>query len=755
MKLKSFFLTTLAALSLLSFPGCEQEAKLVPKIQVDSEMLTVAPEGGSCSFSYSLENPVADETLEVDTEAEWIRDFDLGTAGKVSFTADENRTGAQRSADILLSYPGAQSVLVQAVQTSQEIHFEISLDKVTATTIAVTVTPADETMKYIPMLSDKASMEGFEDDDVLFEDVMNYFQQQADKYGTTLDEVLASFQVTGTQPGEFKKLEPDTDYVFYCFGMSDDKERITPVERMEIRTKVLETTEISFDFDIDVNEEEVSASVTCTPTNEDVSYLFKVISRTEYEYNSSSVAWYVRVLLNTYVYGGYGTMAEVVDMLTDSGVQSAEVEGEPNMEYVAFALVLDEEGNVVSEVAEEWFEIPGKRSDNVITLELGEITGTSVQVKATASNQDGYYIGVEPANRVEGMEDDYLMWSLIDYYSDFETRVASGNREVTFDGLQPDSQYYALAFGYADGSYTTDLVKIPFSTKPAGSGADCTFEFTVSNLKPRGAVVTVNPSDPSVAYYWDLYRADQDEEEIRAYLQSLIDQQIAAGSVADAAEFWKYSIFRGQDSYEFPLNPESSYHAVAVAIDLEAGDYAGEFQFSDVFTTPEAILSDVTIEATFDKYFDGDELYELDPSRFQALVGKAYLELTATITAGEAQHYYYQIFAYKEGYEKPEVFPDETVIYNLVDMNRGVVDRPMSQFIIPWDTDLLICAVAVDSEGNYGKVYRQKFNLDREGAAPIEDFNGAPARTGVPFLKPAVCTPAASDFADFGIRLNR
>ena len=39
----------------------------------------------------------------------------------------------------------------------------------------------------------------------------------------------------------------------------------------------------------------------------------------------------------------------------------------------------------------------------------------------------------------------------------------------------------------------------------------------------------------------------------------------------------------------------------------------------------------------------------------------------------------------------------------------------------PWDTDLVIMAMAVDYDGNYSVIYRHKFRLTKDGASPIED----------------------------------
>ena len=90
--------------------------------------------------------------------------------------------------------------------------------------------------------------------------------------------------------------------------------------------------------------------------------------------------------------------------------------------------------------------------------------------------------------------------------------------------------------------------------------------------------------------------------------------------------------------------------------------------------------------------------------------------------SGSVAHYYYTVFNYSDGYEDPEVFSDEDVIYNLVDLQKGQKDSKSAQWMLKWDTEYIVIGIAVDADGNYGPSYRQKFTCTRDGSSPIDEI---------------------------------
>ena len=136
------------------------------------------------------------------------------------------------------------------------------------------------------------------------------------------------------------------------------------------------------------------------------------------------------------------------------------------------------------------------------------------------------------------------------------------------------------------------------------------------------------------------------------------------------------------------------------------------------FTTKEAVIADITITAGFDAYYDGDEVYAIEPRYFSNYQGQVILPMSVEID-GDYGGYLYTIFTYQEGLEDPAEFSDDMLIDNLY--NVGANWSP-AYFRGVWDVEMMIAAVAFDKEGNPSPVYRERFICTREGAGDAQEF---------------------------------
>lgn len=68
------------------------------------ETMHVAPEGGTCTMAYTLENPKEGLSVEASTEAEWITELDWSTPGSISFRVEANPASQPRSAVVMVTY---------------------------------------------------------------------------------------------------------------------------------------------------------------------------------------------------------------------------------------------------------------------------------------------------------------------------------------------------------------------------------------------------------------------------------------------------------------------------------------------------------------------------------------------------------------------------------------------------------------------------------------------------------------------------
>ena len=88
--------------------------ELKPVIKAESEVF-LSSYSAEYSLSYIIENPSEEGVLSVETDAVWINNIII-SPDTFSFKALENTSGNERTAYLTLKYPGADTVLVKAVQ---------------------------------------------------------------------------------------------------------------------------------------------------------------------------------------------------------------------------------------------------------------------------------------------------------------------------------------------------------------------------------------------------------------------------------------------------------------------------------------------------------------------------------------------------------------------------------------------------------------------------------------------------------------
>ena len=736
--------TTVFLLSLLftALPSCNKvEEAAVKLVAVTEGDVTVGWEGGTCSFLYNIENPTPTGIVNPTTEAEWITDFDYhSTFGEIKMTVAENPDAESRTAAVSVEYEG-QSVSFNVVQAGKDemgnSHLKIEIDSIRTTSVHVTVTPADNSLTYLVLSSDMASMAGFEDDDVLFEDAMSYYQNMADSYNQSLQDVLASYLLTGQYDDTFSGLEPNTEYCVFAFGVSaDGTERLTPIARASVTTKQIEDVSVSFTFDINASLSTSGtgavSEITIKPSDTEVKYWYAHLTQTDYDIYGKSmpeaVEGYLRWTLNYYYYSGM-TYEDIYNTFSCSGITNPEYTLDCNYRYWIAAFAWDQDCNITSEIAWEEYRAPGVVSDNEITIDVTEITNTAVTFDISTTNDDPYVMLCEPLYRVDGMDDEYLMWSLVDYY-DFTGAIFNGGMTgVTYSDLEPSTDYVLLAFGYDGGSWSTGLTRYDFTTKEPGSATDVTFDITISNLKPTSVDISVVPSDPSVYYYYDLFPGDWTEDDVREHFESDMESQLAGGSVSSPQEYWEYTAtLIGNDAWTYSVVSGNSYVVGIVVPDMEAGTVATT-QVSEPFTVPEPVVSDVQCIMDCSKYYDGDELYAYDALAYQSLQGKALLIPKPLLSEGVV-HYYYTIVPWNDVYDDESKYTDEGFIRQLTG-GLGQVDLENGRWSCQYDKEYFLMSVAEDANGNYGKLYRHRFILTKDGASPIDEIVGTSAGQAV------------------------
>ncbi len=143
-------------------------------------------------------------------------------------------------------------------------------------------------------------------------------------------------------------------------------------------------------------------------------------------------------------------------------------------------------------------------SDNIITIECSDVESNSVTLKTTATNpEDPYYLTVVPADKVEGKTDEEIYNAIVGPYGQMFSATVyfqyGGLDEYPLIDLYADTKYYAVAFVYEFGTYTSEMfLSEPFTTKAIEGETDIPTadEINLSTVAFGDITATENYYDP-------------------------------------------------------------------------------------------------------------------------------------------------------------------------------------------------------------------------------------------------------------------
>lgn len=384
------------------------------------------------------------------------------------------------------------------------------------------------------------------------------------------------------------------------------------------------------------------------------------------------------------------------------------------------------------------FEVKEKSFDNTVI----DITPLAAEVP--------YFAEVKEAAVCDAMTDDAIISEILNLYGSMaEWFTYTGPTTITSSGdfgtLVPGTDYYVLAFGYADGAAATELTKHKFTTDPEGDPTANTFAFDISGVTARSASIQVEPSDKSVRYIWDIVTDAEykkyggNAEGIRSYLADYIKGQID-DFFTTPEEVVSVIGVRGDQWFDYEqLKPATTYYVWAACVDA-AGNATATPAVSPAFTTEAAVVSTATATVEFEKYYNGSELYAIDDVTYKNYNNKAYLPAKVVHSADAVK--WYTLYTVTDVGDT-ELYTDDLLIQYLV--TQGTPDGEERRYGLTWNAKAYILAVAQDAEGHYGPVFRKSITPSLSGVSPISDLGFVTADAGTqstPVMLRAV-TPAA------------
>lgn len=223
-------------------PGTETPGAKV-SIQLGYESIEVEAAGGSAEVTYTLKNAGTNPKISGTSDQDWITDIQAAD-GKVTMSVAANTETADRTAKVTLTYSddeknAASAELTVTQGAKAEELFTITIPGESGSTwIPFEIQPKDQSAQYFLNIRPAEEMEGFVSDEALFNSDMSTYQQLADQYGMSLNDVLIATNALVSGPMEdylFTKLSPSTEYCIYCYGVENGK-LVAPISKVNAAT---------------------------------------------------------------------------------------------------------------------------------------------------------------------------------------------------------------------------------------------------------------------------------------------------------------------------------------------------------------------------------------------------------------------------------------------------------------------------------------------------------------------------------------
>lgn len=613
--------------------------------------------------------------------------------------------------------------------------FVLKVSDITSTSCHFSVDPKDENMSYVAMIVEKSEFDAFKDEYKYQDDDLLWFERLATEEGKSLREWLEGFLHVGTMEADEEGLMPGVTYYLYAYGLDYEGYFTTGVTKMEFATPEIEQTELGFKIEVtDIGL--TKATVNVTADKKDAVFFVNVFSPEQYQQwggDETAFATHALALVDYYVAMGR-TTEEMVANLGSVGSASLVFDDlVDNTEYMAYAVGIDE--NFYVNTRAEVFKFTTKKaveSSNTFDINITGTTYCSVLGTVTPSNGDQFICSIQPKEQLAEYESDVaIMYDLVATYQKWNAldKVLYAGGVVDLEpisSLSPSTEYVILCFGW-DEAPTTGLTRAEFKTEPEGGRPqNQEMTFILSDIIHNKVTVNIVPK-LGLYYFYDCmsiklleeYTASEGTQD--AAICKFIDERIDYGadffSCTRAEYLADMGAAIGKQKWTFTdLEQDSEYVIVAATVNMSTGQIAYRKPFtSEVFRTTVLIESNASIEFVIDRYYDGTELAELDPTQFSKCKGMVMVPYKI-VPNSDAAHWR-TTFTYGDFASWAE---RDDILYELD--YQCDEDRVQGFAVVHYDQIVSFMGIAVNDEGYTGPFALYEFKAERGKTSPAQEF---------------------------------
>ncbi len=347
-------------------------------------------------------------------------------------------------------------------------------------------------------------------------------------------------------------------------------------------------------------------------------------------------------------------------------------------------------------------------SANTFEVNITDIEARTANISVKASNSDPFSVAVFRTSELPDYtdKDEIVQW----IYGENGWFPVYTDEYSEINELKGGVEYAVLVFGCVENAASTEITKKVFTTKASGDPTKLTFTATREDGEVQGfeSTFTITPSDDTVDYIFELVNADCTAQDLLDYENGMIEKMATLGLDREGF-FYLYSSY-GADYQTYTVYPGEKGKIGVIPIKNGELEFACDPIFSEVFTFPEAKLGEATVDISWDKYYDGAAIAEINPD-YSYFGTNAVFPITISTTGVK---YFYNVYR-ADG----KTYAREDLIYTIL---SGTYAFYEADCYVPFATDGLFYAFAIDENGVCGPVLAKPFRFEKDGVSDPQEY---------------------------------
>ncbi len=509
--------------------------------------------------------------------------------------------------------------------TPEPAEFTIDTLMLTQGSFEFSILPLDKDITYYFNLISKATYDTFATPEALQDYDLAFISALAEANGMSMEQLLENELKYGDQTWGYAALIPDTEYVFYVYGLDIDGTLLTELNAFPVKTPAAAFVQgVTFaieESDVDKN----SMNITFEPSSMEIFYFVNLLTETEYsEYCGSDPKNLGQFTLDfleelryneddAYDYGVF-TTAEFVNRVTFAGKHTEKFDNlQPDTKYYAYAVGLANDFTVMTDVTvKEVRTAQPPMNEYLVDSEVIEDDTYSATI--SAQQEESYVSIMLKSEYLEGYASDEDM--VADLYRAYSSVISRHIHTYTclfeMNRLVPSTDYTLVIYACeTDGTPKTggrfNVKKHGVRTK-APQMSDVSYTLTCLNVG-RDALdlsVSANPYIANETFMFNYLRkseydamADKTKglkEHMNAFWDTKYEEYRQSGGQYPMDEFRANNLITGEQNlvgtYEIPRLVTGETYVFYLFGMVADGSFTTE-----PFTTTVTMLADETSQA--------------------------------------------------------------------------------------------------------------------------------------------------------------